>query len=192
MVSREQVEQTSREILAHTHSEREEKRNRGVRLRQRLASPIVPAGFAAYSMYMLMDFMDSPIKAMLLGAFVGWLAGATLYPRAESSPPDKTNAVSAGALGSLPRPIRGFLRLLRGACGIGITAIAFRWHDFFEGPLDRMPSMVAGAVSASCMLFGVYLLFFALTGDWLPRLTKRRRFGRRSLIDGSDSSSRLR
>jgi len=174
MVSREQAERTSREVLADAHREREESGERRVRLRQRLASPIVPAGFAAYSMYMLLEYMDSPVKAMLIGVFVGWLAGVTLYRRAESTPPHQTTTVSAGALAALPRPIVGFLRLLSGACGILVVALAFRWPDFFEGPLDTMPSMVAGALSASCMVLGAYLLFFALTGDWLPRLRRRR------------------
>jgi len=174
VVSPEQAERASEDILECAHKEREERRDARGRLRRRLVSPIASAVFAAYSMYMSLAFVDAPIKAMLIGAFVGWVVGALVYREAASPPERKTQAVSSHVALAPPRYIAGSLRFLSGACGMAVVTLAFRWPDWFEAPLDQMPVMVGGILSALCMMLGVYLLFFALTGDWLPRLTKRR------------------
>lgn len=177
MVSPEQAERASADILECAHKELEERRDALGRLRRRIAFPIVPAVFATYSMYVSLELVDAPIKAMLIGAFVGWVVGALLYREAGSPPERKTQALSSHAAIDLPRYIASSLRFLSGACGMAVVTLAFRWPDWFEAPLDRMPVMVGGILSAFCMMLGVYLLFFALTGDWLPRLTRRRWLG---------------
>jgi hypothetical protein len=44
--------------------------------------------------------------------------------------------------------------------------------DWLGVPYDEVPGMLGGLVIFFGTMLGVNLLFYALTGDWLPRLSK--------------------
>lgn len=64
------------------------------------------------------------------------------------------------------------LRCVSGAAGVLVIALSFKWMDWFGVPYDMVPGMVGGMVVFLGTMLGVYLLFYALTGDWLPRLSR--------------------
>ena len=64
------------------------------------------------------------------------------------------------------------LRLVAGAAGVGVMLTAFTWPELMPALKDRLATPAAGSFTAFAIMFGVYLMFFGLTGDWLPRLTR--------------------
>ena len=64
------------------------------------------------------------------------------------------------------------LRWVSGPAGVLVVALSFNWMDWLGVPDDRVPSMLDGLVIFLGTMLGVYLLFYALTGDWLPKLSK--------------------
>ena len=66
-------------------------------------------------------------------------------------------------------------RVIAGVAGFAAILFAFTWPDFISVPRDGLASSVIGFFTALVVIFGVYLLFFGLTGDWLPRLSKLRK-----------------
>ena len=67
------------------------------------------------------------------------------------------------------------LRLVSGSAGILVIALSFKWMDWFGIPSGTVPGSLGGLVAFLGTTLGVYLLFYALTGDWLPRLSKMHR-----------------
>jgi hypothetical protein len=67
------------------------------------------------------------------------------------------------------------IRFISGAAGVAVVLFAFTWPNVVpaleEG--SASPTMI-GFFTAFVVMFGVYLIFYGLTGDWLPRLTKLR------------------
>ena len=66
-------------------------------------------------------------------------------------------------------------RLVCGLGGIGILLLALTWPQMWSAPSNTLVSTVSGFMTAALITFGAYLVFYGLTGDWLHRLTKRRR-----------------
>jgi hypothetical protein len=65
-------------------------------------------------------------------------------------------------------------RLISGIAGVAVVIGAVTWHRVLPAPSETLPSTMSGFLSAAVVLLGAYLLFYCLTGDWFPRLTKRR------------------
>ena len=65
-------------------------------------------------------------------------------------------------------------RVILGVVGVAIVLFAFTWRDVLPALTDRLASPFIGFLTMFVVMFGVYLTFFGLTGDWLPRLTKLR------------------
>ncbi len=65
-------------------------------------------------------------------------------------------------------------RVIAGVGGVAVVLFAFTWPDVLPALQDRLASPIIGFGTASAVMLGVYLMFFGLTGDWLPRLTKLR------------------
>lgn len=66
------------------------------------------------------------------------------------------------------------LRFVSGAAGVLMIILSFVWKDWFGVSNDRTPGSLGGIAIFVGLMLGVYLLFYALTGDWLPRLSKHR------------------
>ena len=66
------------------------------------------------------------------------------------------------------------IRVILGVTGVAVVLFAFTWPDVLPALRDRLANPIAGFLTAFVVMFGVYLMFFGLTGDWLPRLTKLR------------------
>lgn len=64
-------------------------------------------------------------------------------------------------------------RIISGLAGIAVLVIAFTWRQYLPTPPDTWSNAVPG-LQVTAMILGVYLLFYGVTGDWLPRLSKRR------------------
>lgn len=78
MTNREQARQAAESILDKPRQELKAKRDKRARLasaeRRRRESPIIPAGFAAITVVIALDFLD-PVIAVVLGTLVGGLYG---------------------------------------------------------------------------------------------------------------------
>lgn len=66
------------------------------------------------------------------------------------------------------------IRVIAGVVGVAVILFAFTWPDVMPALNDRLASPIIGFLTPLVVIFGVYLMFFGLTGDWLPRLTKLR------------------
>lgn len=66
-------------------------------------------------------------------------------------------------------------RTIAGVAGVALVLFAFTWPNYLPAAADRLASSIIGFFTVFVVMFGVYLMFFALTGDWLPRLTKLRK-----------------
>jgi hypothetical protein len=64
------------------------------------------------------------------------------------------------------------LRWVSGPAGVLVIALSFTWMDWLGIPYAEVPGMLSGLVIFLGTMLGIYLLFYALTGDWLPRLRK--------------------
>ena len=70
------------------------------------------------------------------------------------------------------------IRLISGAVGVAVVLFAFTWPNVVPAVEERWASpIMIGFLTAFVVTFGVYLIFYGLTGDWLPRLTKLRNRG---------------
>lgn len=63
-------------------------------------------------------------------------------------------------------------RLSAGFAGLLTLVLAFTWPQLPVTPSDSLLDTASGLVTAVIIMFGVYLLFYGLTGDWLPNLRK--------------------
>ena len=63
-------------------------------------------------------------------------------------------------------------RLSAGIAGLVILVLAFTWPQLFRSLSNELISTIGGLLTAAIAMFGVYLLFYSLTGDWLPKLRK--------------------
>ena len=67
------------------------------------------------------------------------------------------------------------IRAICGLAGAAVLLVALTWHQIL--PLHWQSSIrsVSGTVTFAGIMLGVYILFFGLTGDWLPRLRNRKK-----------------
>ncbi|MDJ0917982.1 MAG: hypothetical protein QNJ05_09475 [Woeseiaceae bacterium] len=65
-------------------------------------------------------------------------------------------------------------RVIAGFAGVGAVLFAFTWPNYMPALAERLPSPILGYITVGAVTLGVYLMFFGLTGDWLPRLTRLR------------------
>ena len=65
-------------------------------------------------------------------------------------------------------------RVIAGVVGVAVVLFAFTWPNVTPALADRLAGPIIGIFTTLVVMFGVYLMFFGLTGDWLPRLTKLR------------------
>jgi len=64
-------------------------------------------------------------------------------------------------------------RLLSGVAGLAVIIITATWPKFLHtSELDLASSLGAFLAFIGIML-GVYLLFYSMTGEWLPKLRNR-------------------
>ncbi len=66
-------------------------------------------------------------------------------------------------------------RILSGAAGlavlVGTVLLALRLLAMEQDA----STLLAGYMGLGCIMLGVYLLFFAMTGEWLPKLSRRKK-----------------
>ena len=65
------------------------------------------------------------------------------------------------------------IRVICGLAGAAVLLVALTWHQILPLHWQSSISSVSGTVTFAGIMLGVYILFFGLTGDWLPRLRKR-------------------
>ena len=65
-------------------------------------------------------------------------------------------------------------RLILGIAGLVTLLLAFTWTQIFSPPSNSLLNTWSGLLTAVIVIFGVYLTFYGLTGDWLPNLRKPR------------------
>jgi MFS family permease len=63
------------------------------------------------------------------------------------------------------------LRLLSGAVGLTILVFTVLLARVLSPTEHDAGMLLAGYIGVGCVMFGVYFLFYALTGDWLPKLS---------------------
>lgn len=67
------------------------------------------------------------------------------------------------------------LRLISGAVGLATLVFTFLLARDLPPTEHDTGMFLAGYIGIGCFMLGVYLLFYAMTGDWLPKLTNRSR-----------------
>ena len=79
MITRKQAEQVSDSLLAPHEEKLSDKKGKRESLRsiqqRRRESPLVPAFVAAITTYLVLDYTESALFAVMVGAFVGGLSG---------------------------------------------------------------------------------------------------------------------
>ena len=65
------------------------------------------------------------------------------------------------------------LRLISGAVGLVILVFTVLLARDLPPTEHDTGMLLAGYIGIGCVMLGVYLLFYAMTGDWLPKLTGR-------------------
>ena len=63
-------------------------------------------------------------------------------------------------------------RVSIGLIGLVVLLLAFTWPQILSVPTDSFLNAASGPFTAVIIMLGVYLLFYALTGDWLPSLRR--------------------
>ncbi|MEM8984272.1 MAG: hypothetical protein AAGC71_14660 [Pseudomonadota bacterium] len=66
-----------------------------------------------------------------------------------------------------------FFRLITGGIGLLMLLYAVTWPRFMPRLIEIFDEFLLGVVTLGALLGGIYLVFFGLTGDWLPHLNKR-------------------
>ena len=66
-------------------------------------------------------------------------------------------------------------RLLSGAAGFAVLVLSVSWPQVLRALEMTTVSAISGYLSFLGIMLGVYLLFYAVTGEWLPKLAKRNR-----------------
>ena len=61
-------------------------------------------------------------------------------------------------------------RLSAGIAGLGTLVLGFTWPQMLTVQLDSLPA--PGLLTSVIVMFGVYLLVYSVTGDWLPNLRR--------------------
>ena len=64
------------------------------------------------------------------------------------------------------------LRLSVGIAGLVALLLGFTWTQVFSTHSNSLLGTWSGLLTAVIVIFGVYLVFYGLTGDWLPNLRK--------------------
>lgn len=65
------------------------------------------------------------------------------------------------------------LRLISGAAGLTILVFTVLLARDLHRTEHDTSMFLAGYIGIGCVMLGVYFLFYAMTGDWLPKLTNR-------------------
>jgi len=71
-----------------------------------------------------------------------------------------------------------FSRLTIGVTGLAVIVISVAWPQVVRPPENTVMNAIGGPLMYLGTLIGVYLLFYSMTGDWLPKLTSRKRKNR--------------
>ena len=66
-------------------------------------------------------------------------------------------------------------RALSAVAGVFVLILSAAWPEVFQPSESSMLSTLGAYLSFVGIMLGVYLLFYSMTGDWLPRLAKRHR-----------------
>ena len=66
-------------------------------------------------------------------------------------------------------------RILSGTAGLAVLVLSIAWPQAVQTSESRMLIALGGYFSFIGITLGVYLLFYSMTGDWLPKLAKRHR-----------------
>ena len=66
-------------------------------------------------------------------------------------------------------------RILSAVVGLAVLVLSVAWPQVVHTSESTMLSAVGGYISSIGIVLGIYLLFYSMTGDWLPRLAKRDR-----------------
>jgi formate-dependent nitrite reductase membrane component NrfD len=64
-------------------------------------------------------------------------------------------------------------RTISGVVGLAVLILTLAWPQYFSVPSGTLIITGSGFMTAIVLTFGVYLLFYALTGDWLPKFRKQ-------------------
>lgn len=67
-----------------------------------------------------------------------------------------------------------FFRLFSGIAGVFLMILVFTSYELLLEFARWPESPIFGALGASAVMLSVYLIFYSLTGDWLPRLSKKK------------------
>ena len=63
-------------------------------------------------------------------------------------------------------------RVSIGLVGLIVLLLAFTWPQILSVPSDSFLNTASGLLTFVTIMFGVYLLFYSLTGDWLPKFRR--------------------
>ena len=66
-------------------------------------------------------------------------------------------------------------RSLSAVAGLFVLVLSAAWPQVIQPSGSSMLSTLGAYFSFIGIMLGVYLLFYAMTGDWLPKLAKRDR-----------------
>lgn len=66
-------------------------------------------------------------------------------------------------------------RLLCGAAGLSVLVLSVAWPQALRDLEITTVSAFGGYLSFLGIVLSVYFLFYAMTGEWLPKLSKRKR-----------------
>ena len=66
-------------------------------------------------------------------------------------------------------------RTLSAVAGILVLVLSTAWPQAIQPSESSMLSALGGYFSFFGIMLGVYLLFYSMTGDWLPKRAKRNR-----------------
>ena len=66
------------------------------------------------------------------------------------------------------------IRAISGVVGLAVVLLAFTWPQYFSAPSDTLINTGSGFLTAAIVTLGVYLMFYGLTGDWLPKFRNQK------------------
>jgi hypothetical protein len=66
-------------------------------------------------------------------------------------------------------------RVISGAVGLTILVFTVLLAQDLPATEHDTGIFLAGYLGLGCIMLGVYFLFYAMTGEWLPKLTNRRK-----------------
>jgi hypothetical protein len=66
-------------------------------------------------------------------------------------------------------------RLLSAVGGIAVLILSASWPQVLQAPEIASVGAIGGFLSFLGIMLGVYLMFYAMTGEWLPKLSRHNR-----------------